>query len=77
MSEDALDEIIDFWHRVEALMAARDKANNLDFKILWNDKIGELLSNLGCKRTPDEIREWMIMTDEQKQEVLRRIENDR
>jgi predicted Fe-S protein YdhL (DUF1289 family) len=32
---------------------------------------------LGCKRTPDEIREWMIMTDEQKQEVLRRIENDR
>jgi hypothetical protein len=45
MSEDALDEIRDFWHRVEALMAARDKANNLDFKILWNDKIGELLSN--------------------------------
>jgi hypothetical protein len=45
MGEDALDEIKDFWHRVEVLMAARDKANNLDFKILWNDKIGELLSN--------------------------------
>ena len=33
-------------------------------------------SCLGCKRTPDEIREWMIMTDEQKQEVLRRIGNE-
>ena len=34
-------------------------------------------SCLGCKRTPDEIREWMIMTNEQKQDVLRRIENGR
>ncbi len=45
MREDALDEIRDFWRRVGVLMAARDNANNLDFKILWNDKIGELLSN--------------------------------
>jgi len=44
MSEDAMDEIRDFWHRVGVLMAARDNANNLDFKILWNNKIGELLS---------------------------------
>lgn len=32
---------------------------------------------LGCKRTPDEIREWMIMADEQKLAVLKRIKNDR
>lgn len=34
-------------------------------------------SCLGCKRTPDEIREWMIMTDEQKLRTLERIKNDR
>lgn len=34
-------------------------------------------SCLGCKRTPSEIGDWMIMTNEQKQDVLRRIENDR
>lgn len=34
-------------------------------------------SCLGCKRTPDEIREWMIMTDEQKLRTLKRIENGR
>jgi len=28
---------------------------------------------LGCKRTPEEIRDWLIMTNEQKQEVLERI----
>lgn len=33
-------------------------------------------SCLGCKRTPDEIREWLILTDEQKLAVLRRIENE-
>ncbi|MEM7194955.1 MAG: DUF1289 domain-containing protein [Pseudomonadota bacterium] len=29
----------------------------------------------GCKRTADEIRNWMIMTREQKLEVLERIRN--
>ena len=28
----------------------------------------------GCKRTSSEIREWIIMTDEEKLEVLKRIE---
>jgi len=31
---------------------------------------------LGCKRTPEEITDWFIMTDEQKLEVLEKI-NDR
>ena len=30
---------------------------------------------IGCGRTPDEIREWIIMNDEQKLAVLRRIES--
>ena len=32
---------------------------------------------LGCKRTPDEIREWMIMTDEEKLRTLERINERR
>ena len=28
----------------------------------------------GCKRSTTEIREWIIMTDEEKLEVLKRIE---
>ena len=31
---------------------------------------------IGCGRTPDEIREWIIMNDEQKLAVLRRIESE-
>jgi len=30
---------------------------------------------MGCNRTPDEIREWFIMTDEQKLKVLKRLES--
>ena len=29
---------------------------------------------LGCKRTPEEISNWLIMTNEQKLEVLERID---
>jgi predicted Fe-S protein YdhL (DUF1289 family) len=32
---------------------------------------------LGCKRTPAEITDWFIMTDEQKLEVLERIHEQR
>ena len=32
---------------------------------------------LGCKRTPSEIYDWLIMTNEEKLAVLKRIENDR
>jgi len=35
----------DFWHKVSLLLVARDKAHNVEFKILWNDKIKELLSS--------------------------------
>ena len=28
---------------------------------------------LGCKRNPDEIREWMIMTNEEKRKVKEKI----
>ena len=31
---------------------------------------------IGCGRTPDEIREWIIKNDEQKLAVLRRIESE-
>lgn len=31
---------------------------------------------VGCNRTSTEIREWMIMTDEEKLEVLKRIQNE-
>ena len=31
---------------------------------------------LGCKRTPSEIYDWLIMTDEQRLAVLKRIEDD-
>ena len=34
-----------FWHKVSLLLVARDKAHNVEFKILWNDKIKELLSS--------------------------------
>jgi len=30
----------------------------------------------GCKRTTSEIREWIIMTDEEKLATLRRIESE-
>ena len=33
------------WKKVSALMLAEDKANNLDFKKLWNDKLNQLLSS--------------------------------
>jgi predicted Fe-S protein YdhL (DUF1289 family) len=32
---------------------------------------------LGCKRTPAEITDWFIMTNEQKLEVLERIHEQR
>jgi uncharacterized protein len=31
---------------------------------------------IGCGRTPHEIREWIIMNDEEKLAVLRRIEDN-
>jgi predicted Fe-S protein YdhL (DUF1289 family) len=31
---------------------------------------------IGCGRTPDEIREWIILTDEEKLVILRRIESE-
>lgn len=31
------------WDKVNKLLAARDKANNIEFKKLWNDKMIELL----------------------------------
>ena len=31
---------------------------------------------IGCGRTPHEIREWIIMNDEEKLAVLRRIEEN-
>ena len=31
---------------------------------------------IGCKRTSSEIREWIILTDEEKLAVLRRIEDN-
>ena len=33
------------WKKVSALMLAEDKANNLEFKKLWNDKLNQLLSS--------------------------------
>jgi predicted Fe-S protein YdhL (DUF1289 family) len=32
---------------------------------------------IGCRRTPAEIYDWLIMTNEEKLEVLRRIEDDK
>ena len=31
---------------------------------------------IGCRRTPAEIYDWLIMTDEEKLAVLKRIEDD-
>ena len=31
---------------------------------------------LGCYRTQDEIRDWLIATDERKLEILQRIANE-
>jgi predicted Fe-S protein YdhL (DUF1289 family) len=31
---------------------------------------------VGCKRTSSEIREWIILTDEEKLVILRRIESE-
>jgi hypothetical protein len=39
------EENVRFKHKVSLLLAARDKAHNVEFKILWNDKIKELLSS--------------------------------
>mgnify|MGYP003136156906 CR=1 FL=1 len=38
-------EANEFWKRAKALRIARDKANNMEFKILWNNKLKELLLN--------------------------------
>jgi len=32
---------------------------------------------IGCRRTPAEISDWFIMTDEQKKEVLERLNEQR
>ena len=30
---------------------------------------------IGCRRTQDEIREWVIMTDNQREKIMERLKN--
>ena len=58
-------------------MARRGKRN----RIRWEDikspcvKICSLEDGvcIGCGRTQDEIREWVIMTDNQREEIMERL----
>ena len=58
-------------------MARRGKRN----RIRWEDikspcvKICSLEDGvcIGCGRTQDEIREWIIMTDNQREEIMERL----
>ena len=52
-------------------------------RIRWEDiespcvKICELVEKvcIGCGRTQDEIRDWVIMTDTQRQTIMTRLQN--
>lgn len=57
-------EANEFWKRAKALRIARDKANNMEFKILWNNKLKELLLNRPVQApvctTPQRVRAWVV-----------------